>query len=250
MELFYLKDSPFTNKTPQKRQALLNAPKNILTTNAYTKQTQSLKSFKFLSADPFSPRILNEPTLSQNPEYLQKLQKVQNNLSKLSQYKYLLTESQGQTDEIYSRLEDRHSKLSEITTLNNKIQSDLKIRSEETAKTIEALKENIETLTNQERASIFDIESKSHQNESLLSETKSLEQAITSLTTHQYDLNTSLTQVQQKTNKKTLKLESQKSSIQSILSSSQHLHSLLQQDQETKIKILEQIRKFEQIRRT
>ena len=250
MELFYLKDSPFNNKTPQKRQALLNAPKNILTTNAYTKQTQSLKSLKFLSTDPYSPRTFNEPILSENPEYLKKLQQIHNNLSILSQYKYLLTESQGQTDEFYSRLEDRHSKLSEITSLNERIQSDLKSRSEETTKTIEALRENIEFLTNQERASIIDIESKTHQNESLLTETKSLEQSISSLTTQQCELNNSLSQLHTKMSIESLKIENQKSSIQSILSTSQHFHTLLEQDQETKDKIMEQIRKFEQIRRT
>lgn len=250
MELFYLKDSPFTSKTPQKRQRQLNAPKNLVTTSAYTKQTSSLKSFKFLTDDPYSPRKFNITEKGQSQEEHLKLQQIQKNLEALNQYKFLLTESQGEADEYYSRLEDRRSRLSELQETNNKIESDLKSRSEEMTQTIETLKKTLENSENDERVSIIDIKSKTQQIENLSLETQNTEKALESIVSQQNELFYMLQSIQSKINHKAAEIENRKDSIQSILSASVHLHSLFLQDQDTKFKLLEQIEKFQQIRKT
>lgn len=250
MELFYLKDSPFTSKTPQKRQRQLNAPKNLVTTSAYTKQTSSLKSFKFLTDDPYSPRKFNIIEKGQSQEESIKLQQIQKNLESLSQFKYLLTESQGELDEYYSRLDDRRSRLSELQETNKKIELDLKSRSEEMTESIESLKISLETSENTERVSLIDIKSKTQQIENLSIETQNTEKALESIVSQQNELCFVLQSLQSKINQKTAELESRKDLIQSTLLANVHLHSLFLQDQDTKSKLLEQIQKFQQIRKT
>jgi chromosome segregation ATPase len=196
-----------------------------------------------------SPRTFKEPSLSENKEYMEKLNEIQEHMQKLSQYKHLIIEAQGHSDELKSRIIEKDSQLSEVEKANSKLKSDLHSYTEFMTSEINSAEAQLANNKNESSSKLIQKDSSKQIISNLIKEHQSEEQESFTLDiSHQVllqeiqDLETQIQLKQEKISEKSLK-------IKELLNTSSHFHSLFLQDEETKFKLNEKISKFQQIRK-
>ena len=249
MDVYYLKDTLFEPKSAQKKSLLLNAPKHILTTNPYTKETKALKTLKFITSEFQNPRTLHEKVLTENPDHLSKLYQMQENLKKLSNLKYLITEDQGVLDELLSRKIEQTCMLEELQKANTSIKSDLDNLNDKMYKEIDLQKAKLEDCTSSLETISIEISSTKKVIEVLNKDIENEDKAINNLSCIQSNLISDQQETQIKINQRLGRLEEKQFIIRNLLETNLQLHSLHIKDLEVKHKLVEEINKFMQIRK-
>lgn len=242
MDLFYLKDTNF--KFANKLKKTNNYFSSFLTTNIETKSQTLLTKFKFIKNEPYDFRYFNEPlTMCELNESVRLLQ-IKDNLAALRKYQISVEQSQGETDEIISRISEQNEKLNKLRKAFNESQSSFNLSTQEILQNIDSNKNRFETNKNLQKITEIELESKSESIQKLQSETSDLQSQVTKLISTIDSHSTKLHKIQSSILSKAAKLSSHSINITSLESQSYSLHCQLQSDFDIKLKLEQEIEKL------
>lgn len=242
MDLFYLKDTNL--KIANKVKKTTSCFSSFLTTNIQTKSQNSLTNFKFIQNEPTDLRYFDEPlTMCELNESLRLLQ-IKENLATLKKRQKSVENSQGQIDEILSRISEQREKLNKLKKDSLKSQSAFDSSSQEILQSIESSKTRLQSNKTLQKFAEIEIESKSLSNQKLQTETLDLQSQVSTLISTIDSHTNNLHKIQSAMLSKAAKLSSYSNTISSLVSQSHSLHCQLQADFDIKLKLEQEIEKF------
>lgn len=242
MDLFYLKESGI--KLTNKVKKASNSFKALLTTSFESKEPVFLNCFKYTENQLPETRYFKEPPTACELNESERMSKIKRNRDQLMTQKNKFEFIQGEKDEILSRIFEQQEKLQAINKNFSISQSNFKKNTQNLIQAIENSKTLLQTNKTLTKASEIDLESKSLNNQKLLTEIAELKSKLTNLISTLDSHANLLHKTQSAILSKAAKLSFSSNSIHSLLSQSHSLHQQYEKDLETKYKLEKEIQKL------
>ena len=246
MDIFSLKRKSQIPQTESKKLKNFSEAKQVLTTNAETDEIRLLSKFSLIQQVKPFPLELNDQQ-TEDPEILELMESIKAEFFKISTQNKDLEENFGKEDEILSRLSERKQFLHEQKETHEKMQKELDDHIKELAENISFIEKEIENNENICRIKTCNAESGAISLNKLNEDAYNLTQNIENLIAHEKFVKLQSNDIDNSLNEKLDIMNFLKENIRILIFECNLLHQIFLSDQDSIMKIKEEILAFNDI---